>query len=355
MDALLQKLLNTQGEGCVTIIAGTHRVRTGIKQDELVVKNLAREAEERLLAQYEKSFAEPIIQNIHKAIASIDFSRNFEALMIFAGPALSEYITLSTEVKNRVVIDKTFATRDLIRAISETPSYYVLVLSRKRARLIEAHGDKAIEERGQPFPIENQDYERLRSQLPPDRLTTSAVEGFFRQVDKAVVSVLKNKMRPLIVAAGVRNYALFEKICSTPEVIIGNIPLKSDEHKAHAVVAEAWPLAVKMLQEYNKGRIKELEKAISSGKFLNDYNEVWEALVSGRGRVLFVKKGFHQPAIFTNGRLALVEKVVKDANGVVEDIIDEMIEQALAHGGEVVYVIGSELDSYNGIALVVRY
>ncbi len=50
MEALLQKLLNSQGEGCVTIIANTHRIRTAIKQDELTVKNLAREAEERLLA-----------------------------------------------------------------------------------------------------------------------------------------------------------------------------------------------------------------------------------------------------------------------------------------------------------------
>ena len=355
METLLQKLLSSQGEGCVTIIASTHRVRSGIRQDELAVKNLAREAEERLLTLYEKSFAQPIIENIHKAIASIDFSKNLEALMIFAGPTVSEFITLATEVKNRVVIDRTFATRDLIRAISEAPTYFVLVLSRKRARLILAYGGNAVEETGHPFPIENVDYERLRSQLPPDRLTASAVEGFFHQVDKALAAVLKKKPRPLIVAAGERNFALFEKICSTPEMIVGNLPLKSDQQKAHAIVAEAWPLAVKLLQEYNKERIKELEKAISSGKFLNDYNEVWEALTSGRGRVLFVKKGFHQPAAFSNGRVALIEKAVKDAKGVVEDIIDEMIEQALAHGGEVMYVSGPELDPYNGIALITRY
>lgn len=355
MEALLQKLLNSQGEGCVTIIANTHRIRTAIKQDELTVKNLAREAEERLLALYKKSFAQPIIDNIYQALSSIDFSQNLEALMIFAGPTLSEFITLPTEVRNRVIIDKTFATRDLIRAISEAPFYYVLVLSRKRARLIVAHGDKAVEELGHPFPIENIDYERLRSQLPPDRLTASAIEGFFHEVDKTVAAVLKHKPRQLIIAARVRNFALYEKICSTPEMIIGNATLKSDDQKAQAIISEAWPVAVKMLKDFNKKRLKELEKAISSGKFLNDYNDVWEALNAGRGRILFVKKGFHQPAAFVNGRVALIEKVVKDAKGIVEDIIDEMIEQALAHGGEVVYVDGPGLDPYNGIALVTRY
>lgn len=355
MEALLQKLLSAQGEGCVTIIAPTHRIKTGIRQDELAVKNLVREAEERLLGLFDKNFAQQIMDNLHKVIASIDFSHNLDALMIFASPAIAEYITLPTEVRARVVIDKTFATRDLIRAISELPSYYVLVLTRKLARLIYAAGDKVVEEAGSPFPIENQDYERLRSQLPPDRVTASAVEGFFHEVDKAVASVLKHRPRPLIVAAATRNFSLYEKISSHKDLIVGSIPLKSDTQRAHAVVSEAWPVAVRMLQEYNKGRLKELEEAISAGRFLNDYTEVWEALTSGRGRVLFVKKGFHQPAAFVSGRVALIEKAVKDAKGVVEDIIDEMIEQVLAHSGEVVYISGPELDRFNGIALITRY
>ncbi|MGC8864945.1 MAG: hypothetical protein ACP5O2_04385 [Bacteroidales bacterium] len=355
MEALLQRLLNIQGEGCITIIAPTHRIKTEIKQDELVVKNLVKEAEDRLLGLFEKNFAQPIIDNLHRVIASIDFSHNLDALLIFASPTLAEYITLPTEVKARVVIDNTFATRDLIRAISELPIYYVLVLTRKLARLIYAVGDKVVEEAGNPFPLENQDYERLRSQLPPDRVTASAVEGFFHEVDKAVASMIKQKPRPLIVAAATRNFSLLEKISSHKDLIAGSIPLKSDTQKAHAVVAEAWPVVVRMLQEYNQGRLKELEKAISAGRFLNDYSEVWEALTSGRGGVLFVKKGFHQPAAFVNGRVALIEKAVKDAKGVVEDIIDEMIEQALAYGGEVVYINGPELDRFNGIALITRY
>lgn len=355
MKDILQKLLNAEGEGCVTIIASTHRVKTGIKQDELTIKNLVKEAEDRLLGMYEKKFAESIINNIHKAIGTIDFSKNLDALMIFAGPTISEYITLPTEVKNRVVIDKTFATRDLIRAKSETPSYYILVLSRKFARLIIAQGERVLQEIGSPFPLYNEDYERLRSQLPPDRLKASALEGFYHSVDKALSIHLKNKPLPLIIAAGVRNYAHFEKITSMPDMIAGNALIKSTENKAHTIVAEAWPIVVKMLQEYNKNRIKNMEKAMGSGKLLSDYNEVWNALISGRGRVLFVKKGFHQPAALTDGKIALIEKVVKDAKGVVEDIIDEMIEQCLAHGGEVVYVEGNELDCYNGIALITRY
>ena len=88
---------------------------------------------------------------------------------------------------------------------------------------------------------------------------------------------------------------------------------------------------------------------------MSDFNGIWTAIQEGRGKTLFVKQGFYQPALLVGGEILLVEKLERDQKGVIDDIIDEMIEQNLSFGGDIVFLEGNELDEFQNVALITRY
>ncbi|HNQ60484.1 MAG TPA: hypothetical protein PK028_07885 [Bacteroidales bacterium] len=353
MDTL-DKIKNTHADVCVTIIMNTHQTRPAIQQDMLTLKNLTREAEERILSLCDPKTAESILHQLKNTINSIDFSRNDKSLILFVCHEFGQYLTLPVSVKNRVVIDKTFATRDVYRAMHETAAYYVLALSRKKARLIKAINNQGEELKIQPFPLYNEGFNEQKAKLSPDEIQESLIEEFFNNVDKALWEVIRNSDLPVVIASEIRNYNIFLKLSRHKKKIIGRVPLLHEDAKTHQIVAEAWQLVKKNLEDQTRKQLSRLEKAINNQNLLTDYTEVWNAIQQGRGRTLFVKKGFHQPAVLLNGHVALVEKVMKDAPSVIEDIIDEMIEKMIEQQGEVVFIDGDDLDRFNGIALIVK-
>ena len=83
--------------------------------------------------------------------------------------------------------------------------------------------------------------------------------------------------------------------------------------------------------------------------------EVWHLAGLGRGKVLVVEEGFHQPARLNEwGQLDLN---VDDptAPDVMDDAVDEVITTVLGKGGQVVFVEDGELAFHNRIALLLRY
>ncbi len=155
MNSILKKLKGINSDCCVTIILSTHRTMPDNDKDGIVLKNLIKEAETRLLADYDKRYATSLINKLNELAGNINHRLNLESLVLFVNENIAEYTRLPITVENRVVVDKTFATRDLVRALHRESSYYVLVLSREKARLIEALNDKVTEEIENGFPVEN--------------------------------------------------------------------------------------------------------------------------------------------------------------------------------------------------------
>jgi hypothetical protein len=83
--------------------------------------------------------------------------------------------------------------------------------------------------------------------------------------------------------------------------------------------------------------------------------EVWHLAGLGRGKVLVVEEGYHQPARVNQwGHLDLK---IDDptAPDVMDDAVDEAITTVLAKGGQVVFVEDGELAFHHRIALILRH
>lgn len=352
MKALIQKLLNESGKACVTIMLETHRTHPDNEKDPLSLKNLLKEGEKRLTSEYDSALAEQRIEALNKLSDSVDHSHNKEGLLLVVNDSIAEVHQLPVKFDNRVVIDNTFATRDIVRASRQRSEYYVLVLSRRQARLIAASNNHVDVENLDGFPMINDIVPDDKHEMTMAQGSDNITEGFFNKVDKVVQRIVNQNPAPVVLATEERNHDHYRKVMDRP-VLIGHLNRNRDDEAAADIVREAWPIVKTYLKEQNKERIADLKKAVNEQRYLSDLSDIWRAVNEGRGRTIFVEHGYFQPALIENNQV--IPKDSAEGNNVVDDIVDEMIEQNLKHGGDAIFLEKEDLNDFHGLALTTRY
>lgn len=357
MNPTLKNLKDITSENCVTIIMNSHRTGPDYLKDELTLKNHIKEVETRLLADTTKRDASKIIEKLHALAGEIDHSHNLESLMLFVNHDIAEYTRLPIKVVDRVIIDDTFATRDLVRAMHAEAHYYVLVLSQEKARLIEALNDQVIKEFKSPFPIENkQFFTKNKTEAAVASKKSNLIAEFFNTVDKAVNVIRKDNPLPVLICTVEENFPEYLKIADQKESIFTSSLNKNRmNEKDHAIVLEASKIVEEHNITRNNNRKEELLKAVSENKFLSDTNEIWKAISEGKIQTLFIEQGLFQPAVLENDQITYVSEDHRTDKGVIDDIFDEMIEFNMNFGGDVVFLPKGELEKFNGFGAITRY
>lgn len=357
MNMTIKELKSIRSENCISIIITTHRTKPDYLNDALQLKNMIKEVETRLMADTDKKNAKMLVDRVNALAESIDHSQNLESLVLFVNEDVSEYVRLPIKVEDRVVIDETFATRDLIRAMHLETHYYILVLSQEKIRLVEAMNDRIIREVGKPFPIENtlfQTANKAAAALVGKQ--TNLIAEFFNQADKQVNELRKGTSLPVFICGLEENRNEYMKIAdkkhSIFDVYLGKNKINDP---VHSIVEEAWAVVKDYVVNKNNSRKEDLKKAVGENKFLSDTNEIWKAISEGRIQTLFVEQGRFQPAIMKGDEIEYVSEERRNETGVIDDIYDEMIEANMDFGGDVVFLPKGELDKFNGFGAITRY
>jgi len=342
----------------VSILFNTHRTYPENEKDAIVLKNKVKEVEERLLAELPKRMAEEVIRQVKEVAESVDHRNNLDSLALFANKEMGKYVRLPLQVEERVIVDHTFATRDLLRALLKEGQYYVLTLSQRKARLYQAFNDTFLEEiREEGFPMENaKNYAPLdKMELSMARGTDNVVREFFNQVDKALLTLHHRNPEPLVIAGVERNYHFYREVADKPQIIAGWINQNRDESEAYEILKDAWKVMQDNHRKLQEAAREDLAQAVSANRFTSDPNQIWRRVREGRGDVLYVEKNYFQPAKVHGDELVLVGKDESTHTGIVDDIVDEIAEHTLRYGGQVVFLDDGSLKEHQGMALKLRY
>ncbi|MDY0343002.1 MAG: hypothetical protein RBR28_05475 [Lentimicrobium sp.] len=357
MKTKLKEFRAIVSENCVSIILNTHRTSPDNQKDKLTLKNLIKEAEERLLKGKDIKRGKAMVERLNQLEETIDHRQNLESLLFFVNEDKSAFVRLPISVENRVVIGETFATRDLVRTMHLEEPYFVLVLSQQKVRLIEAFSDKVISENDTVFPIENtQFYSTNRVELSNATRQRNLLVEFFNRVDKQVNIIRKSNPLPVLICSEEGNYYEYLKVADQKGSIYKTYLNKNRlDEKAQAIVSDAWKIVKEAIIHKNNERKSELEKAVGAGNFLTDQNDIWKAIKDGRVQTLFIEQGIFQPAIVEDNVLTMASPQDWNKESFVDDIFDEMIELNMNFGGDVVFLSQGALDKFNGLAAVTRF
>ncbi len=349
-----------RGYPCLTITLPTHRTSPDNRQDPIRVKNLVEQATNRLLEQFSKREIEPLLLRLAKLAGTIDYPHTLDGLALFVNRDFARAVYLPFTLKERIVVDETFFTRDLVFAMNRSPRYWMLVLSEKPTRLYQGTRDdlEEIQEGGFPMVHEGPGGEQplpggfgVRKSAYRDE----AHRKFFRQVDAALKPFLAGDPLPLVVVGVDRFLAFFNEVTAHKSAILTTLTGSHDKTSPHELSKLVWPLVQLNFAEQRRMVLSDLEKAVSERKCVSSIGEVWRLANEGRGRLLLVEEDFHYPArLDATGRLLIPAEDVT-APDVIDDAVDEIIEMVLGKQGQVVFMENGQLKDYQRIALILRY
>ena len=344
----------------VSIISPTHRTFPENQQDVIRVRNLIKEAKNRLTKEFGKRESEVLIRKLDDIADEIDYNNALDGLAIFVNKLKSKIFYLPFKVLERVIIDETFATRDLVFAINRSPRYWVLALSEKPTRLFEGFHDTLNEIKNDDFPVEYEGPAETES-LPGGKdiknptYEADQSKSFFRNVDNKFNKYFKEEKLPIGLLGVDKNLAFFKEVASNNEHVITSVSGNYDKLSPHELSKVIWTPVKKKLDEARQKIFERLDNAIRFKKFVSGIDEVWQTAEQGKGETLVVEEDYHVSVKVDPDTQHLILTDKKDQASVIEDAVDEVIEKVIAKGGKVVFVDNDSLEKYSRIAMILRY
>ncbi|PNK60896.1 hypothetical protein [Psychrobacter sp. FDAARGOS_221] len=370
MKSVLKQLRDKVAQPAVSIFVTTHRMHPDNEQDPIALKNQLKVAEDRIANEYDKATATTILEKIHAETDALNHNYNLDTLAIFASADEVQVLRLPFDVEERVIIDQRFATRDLIRDMASAVHYYVVVLGRDQARLIEAANNRVIKEfdqddaaqknmTGIPFPIENNSLYKT-SDGSTDRSANnenSYLREYFNRVDKSVQELWGEHKMPLVIVGDARNISYYQEVCDRPENIIGSVSnvTELEEGSAQHIVDGVQQAVEEYRTSLHEAALGEIDKARGAEMLRTDLQDVYKAAYQGAGETLYVRKGYIQPAKIDEKAQTLQLADDPTAEGVTDDAVGAIIEHVMHNGGEVVFMPQQIMGDDLPIALVTRY
>ncbi|HEX8510602.1 MAG TPA: hypothetical protein VF635_14040 [Propionibacteriaceae bacterium] len=264
---------------------------------------------------------------------------------------------LPVPVVDRVVVDPTFATRDLVRSLHRTPRHVVLVLTDREARLFDGVADTLLPPPGGPFPLiaapARSSGRQPNRQATRERGTQVDQTGdqFLRAVDRALGTYLALHPAPLVLVGARRTLTQFIGLSRNVGRLAGSVYGSHARTPLPQLVALIRPI----LDTYLHGRQDEalalLDRRTDAGRVVTGMPAVWLAARFERPEMLAVEHSLFYPARLSADGHFLEPATDVEHPDVLDDAVDEVIELVLRRGGWVALVDHDALDAHQRVAL----
>jgi hypothetical protein len=341
--AEIEQLADVKADPAVSILCPLDRRRPGNLEDPLRLDALRKRAIAAVLNAHDERHVAPLLGRIEAAVASVDLVHPSDSVAILVTADESHVLPLRFPVYSRVVVDDTFATRELVSAAQQTLQTRVLVLAAERARCFDASGRSLYEVHGHGFPLylsPPMQEDTPHRDLPiGEHEEAEAHRYVLRAVDAAFTELQARDHRPVVVVAPVRELAYFDEVTRFGKDIIGRLRGNHLAHSTAAIEQAVEPALTAELERRTTAAVQRANEAVGTGAATR-FAKVAAAASEGRGRELIVEEALRVATAPTEGP---------------DDPVDAVIDTVLTHGGTVTTVPDGALSDHGGIVLILRY
>ena len=345
----LDRLLRARAWPAVSVLCGADRAEW---------PQLIGVARQRLAEVVEADCVEQMVECLERAGAELGSTGDWPAFGVFVNPRLVHAVALPQPVLSRVVLDATFATRDLVTGMVRTPRYLVLTTDGDGAQLWAGLGRRLVPSlTSGAFPVEfppaahpgERRHHRERS-----RARDAHIDRCHRLVDEALTQALAPRdHRPLFVVGDERRIHRLaaasrhsDRFAATVSGDPAGAPSDLVELVSEHVDAE--------LARRSSDAIEAVGAARGANRFAAGIPELWPLAHEGRVELLVVEQDYHQSGVVDPVTGALQPIDHRDPGG-IDDAVDEIIEAVLERGGQVEIVPPGALDHWDRIAAGLRH
>ncbi|MEV6104234.1 hypothetical protein AB0M28_05885 [Streptomyces sp. NPDC051940] len=371
----------------ITLVMPTYLDFPFSEKNRILLRDLVTEAKRRLADDPEVE-REPRLQlrdhlldaaKIESAGESIHPDDAMVAYVAPNEPIQVWQMTSLAPVEPRVEFATEFLTRYLVAAEQRARPYLVLVLDQEMCRLYRGSVRRLVQVEEHGFPAAPQipsPEDAIPGAIPhsaPYEGHKEKVEQYLRVVDKRLGEAVKEYDRlPLFVIGGVKILATFKSLTAYGDRIAGTLPLTGMDQDSTKELAERLQPT---LSDYHAQQVMDamsaLDEARGHGKYVGGAPEVWTAVTDKRVRRLVVEEGLTIAGrINGDGRQLEVVQVPEPVTlpepkpyveppahevGVATDIVERLVDTAIAADADVLFVPEGTLLDAQGVAALLRY
>jgi hypothetical protein len=220
--------------------------------------------------------------------------------------------------------------------------YYVLSLGAETSILLEAFRDELIEVRNQGFPVT----------LPPDPLAGGALTDVMRKIDGCLARYLEPDPLGVVVVGSRPLLSAFAATTAHGPAIVGQVPGDHTATSTRDLGQIVWPVVKTAMSRETERALRSLVDDAAAGQAVRGLEAVAAHVGKGCRTTLLVEEGFHmRGGLDRTGRSPAVTSKV-DVRDVLDDVVDAVIESALAVEGRVVFIPDGALAAWGRIALL---
>ncbi|HYA15732.1 MAG TPA: hypothetical protein VEF33_15460 [Syntrophales bacterium] len=374
----LKFLMNKQKGPCISLFMPTHRAGAEIQQNQIRLRNLLREAEEKLLASgLRPAETRILLENASGLLGNVIFWRQqSDGLAIFLSAAVFRYYCLPISFDELIVVSDRFHVKPLLPVLSGDGRFYILTLSQKGSRLYEGTKQSIMEIELETIPkslAEALQYDDLEKQIRFHRGSARSGERgsmlsgggaelddakdnllkYFRLIDRGLHDLLKDERIPLVLAGVDYLFPIYREANTYPhlmdEGVTGNPKGISAEH----LHSQALEIVRPYFQKAENDAIAQYRQSSGTGLTSNDVKDIVQAAYHGRVALLFIAIGHQQWGVFDQecNEVILHDKMAPGCEG----LLDFSAIQTFLNGGDVFSLPREKMPDNTPIAAVFRY
>ena len=382
MNAVANEYRNVLQEAheppCLSLYQPTHRRQPDRRQDSIRFRNLVKVLEERLRHDYPARDVQSLLAPFHAlADDSAFWNQGRDGLAVFAAADMFRVYSLPRSVPERAIVADGFHIKPLLRILQSADRFHILGLNRREACVYSGNRDGVAEIDLLPgvgrmvtdMPIGDIDTSVHATQVyesalgaPTTRRGADATQDvvdhdtdrFFRMVDQAVLAHHSQPSGvPVLLAALPEYHHRFRAISSNPQLVDVALDVYPDAVSQEVLRERAWQALRPRYLERLAALADTYRVAKARDQATDDLRRAAEAAVAGRVGTLMLEADR-----MIAGRIDAASGAVTLVDGdkpAVDDVLDDLGEQVLRNGGEVVIVPIERMPSGTGVAATYRY
>lgn len=376
----LPGLLKAFDRPVVSISMPVQLVEAQVQQNPIRLKNLLREAAQRLVEKgLEEAAAGELLAPAQALLEeeNVFWLHQNAGLVLFFEPGQMHTYSLPLEVTARVVAGRRFHVRPLIRILQQQGLFYVLTLNLGGIHCFEAtqFGLKEITLENVPVSLEEaMQYDDFERQI--QHHTSSSKQGrgrqaavfhghgvagddarakqnilrFFRQVDNGVRELLGSDQAPLILAGAGNAQGIYREANHYTHLVENGIDCNPEELSEAELLRRALEIADPLLKAGRKKAIETFRNLSGTGRTAETLEEVVPAAYNKRIDTLFVPEGIQCQGTFD----PVSNRAWRHEEPGATDLVDEALAHTLLNAGKV-YVLPPEEMPAEPLAALFRY
>lgn len=358
LQELRKELMVHEGYPCISLTMPTARTMPDNAQDPVRLKNLVNLAKSRLADEIGKRPAAAALKNLEIAADSVDHSRNYEGLAIFANETVEWVVKTRFALPENLVIDDRFSLRSILRAERRAEPYTVLLLSLEEARLFEAQREDLYETKAGGFPAQNPSY-GAGSKTPggPGVNPTASVDESRRRFVVECMDRLRSvaDLPKRVVVAGTPEILSNAQEAAGKDIeIVATLQGNYLKSKPSEVGAKAWEAVREARRARSVALVENLNNARSAKRFEAGVQSLVPLAREGRIELLVCGMDYTVAGRIDEetGALHLIDTPENWSD--LDDVVDWIVHRVLETGGQVRFV-EDDLMGETPIAAIIRF